>query len=286
MTPREDRHTGIPFELDDPRHVEAVCQSISSDDPYLRQLNESIRLLLSGIQAIPTLPWANLEANDLSARICFARALRQIRAASMLLMFGYYSEIGLVLRGAFESAGLGRMLAKEPEMAERWLKKGQWFPETDVRSWLRSGGAKDDTLKDYTEGYKRLSALAHPTALSCLGLLDPEPARPSLRLRSDFDEPSFRYWVREITATAVFSSFALRNAAVNEVVLNPVWRKDLYELAEEVYQTTLPHLHRDWEEERRRHEEYRERILPVAEIDQRLDASPHSWRNIRKDFEP
>jgi hypothetical protein len=249
----------------------------------MERLSRSIGLLASVIQSIPSLRWGKLEVNDFAARACFVRALRQIRAASMLAMFGYYSEIGLVLRGAYESAGLGRVLAKDPQKAERWLKKGQWFPEAEVRAWLRAGGMNSESLNDYTVGYQQLSSWAHPTAASCLRLVEIAPSGPSLRLRTYFDEEYLRHWIREITATAVFASFAVRNAAVSETVIDPRWRQDLYELAETVFERTLPHLHRDWEVERELHARYRRRVLPVAGIDERLDADPRSWRNISRD---
>jgi hypothetical protein len=200
----------------------------------------------------------------------------------MLVLWGYYSEIGLVLRGAYESASLGRMLAKDPEKAERWLRKGQWFPESAVRSWLRTGGAEDDTLRVYTDGYRVLSAWAHPTAMSCAGLVDFLSPQFGLRLWASFDEAQFRRWVREITATSIFACFAMRNAVVDETVLSPAWRRDLFALQETVSQKTLPHLHRDWDAEGRRYEEYRSQVQSVVGADERLDEHPGSWRNVSR----
>ncbi|MHB1548931.1 MAG: hypothetical protein ACYCX8_09375, partial [Acidimicrobiales bacterium] len=233
-------------------------------------------------ESVPTLSKEHMEVNDAAARACFARTLRQLRSATMLVMWGYYSEVGLVLRGAFESASLGRMLAKAPEKAERWLQKGQWFPQSDVRGWLRAGGADDDTMRVYTDGYRVLSAWAHPTAMSCASLVDFSSPQLGLQLYASFDEGEFRRWVREITATSIFACFALRNAAVDETVLSPAWRHDLYALGEAVSHKTLPHLHRDWDAEKQRYEEYRSKVQPVTGIDDRLSEHPRSWHNISK----
>lgn len=60
-------------------------------------------------------------------------------------------------------------------MAEEWLRKERYFPDSSVRRWIRE--VRQDpkaTVKGFKEFYEEYSAWAHPTAKSCLALLDIE----------------------------------------------------------------------------------------------------------------
>src|SRR5215467_11744278 len=96
---------------------------------------DAVNLFGDGLGLLPRCPWHDVFPNDLSATACFGRAYRQLRAAVTLLMSGYYTEARVILRSTYECAAAARMLAKDPQRAEKWLRKERWFPDREVRSW-------------------------------------------------------------------------------------------------------------------------------------------------------
>ena len=105
------------------------------------------------------------EANSLASWLCFRRAVEQLRVAYMAAVMGHYSEIDLLVRAVYESAGLGRKLALEPRNGERWLREGAWHPDC-VRSALGLIAAVA----------VRLRVLCHPAAPA-------NQSRPSVQSR-------------------------------------------------------------------------------------------------------
>ncbi|MGP3924770.1 hypothetical protein [Streptomyces sp. 8N616] len=218
--------------------------------------------------------------NDLAASACMNRAFRQLEAATVLLSYGFYAEIRNLLRSVYESAGLGRTLAKEPWMADKWLRKGQWWPDRKVRDWLEENRVVQDA-QPFRNYYKEASAWVHPTAASCLpGFAvdesaitwdDAPPYRPDLS----------RQLTMEITSTAVFACFAFRNAVVDEAAIPPEWRRDLFELAEAIDGGPHAHLERDWEAEQERYDALVARVRDAAEAEEVLRSHPRAWKNLQ-----
>lgn len=219
-------------------------------------------------------------SNDLAGAACMMRAFRQLEAATVLLGYGFYAEIRNLLRSAYESAGLGRTLAKSPEMAEKWLRKGRWWPDSSVRKWLEENRVVQD-VQPFRNFYKEASAWAHPTATSCLPVLSSSDQAITVEVPV-FDPSLSRQVAREIAATAVFACFAFRNAVVNEAAISPEWRRDLYELAEVIFTRPLPHLQRDWDTEQERYDALMARIRDESEAEEVLRSHPLSWSNLNR----
>ena len=270
---------------DEVRHLKRAIEVVSRD-PAFDRMKQAVNLLGEGLGLAPRPPWSSVFPNDLSALACLSRAYRQLRAAAALLMWGYYGEVRMVLRGVYESAALARMLAKEPMLAEKWLRKRQWFPDRDVRQWMadtwtNSVMAPEDAGKLYARGYRQMSAWAHPTAISCLSLVKREEFGPRIQLITVFDDDEFRACTAEIAADAIFGCFALRNAAVDEKAIDPGWRRRLAELASEIWGHDSPHLERDWENEEREYRALQERVQAGSELDSHLREHPRSWKNLK-----
>ncbi|MDJ0466806.1 hypothetical protein [Streptomyces sp. H27-C3] len=58
-----------------------------------------------------------------------AQACEQLEAATVMLSYGFYGVVRNILRSVYESAGLGRTLAKDVDMADKWLRKNHWWPD-------------------------------------------------------------------------------------------------------------------------------------------------------------
>ncbi|MGH3856178.1 MAG: hypothetical protein ACRDR6_22360 [Pseudonocardiaceae bacterium] len=264
---------------DDVAHLDQAIDLLR-DDPEMAQVTCALNLLGRGLSLLPQLSWSDVFANDLSAAVCLGRAYRQLRAAVTVMMSGYYAETRALLRSVYESAGLARLLAKEPAMAEQWLRKGQWFPEKEVRRWLKNvRGDSDENVTHYRQHYVQMSAWPHPTFVSCFELIEPDDGHFMLRLNTRFDEQGLRSCMKEIALTAIFACFALRNAAVKEGVIPASWRTDLYELASKVLAHDPPHLDRNWEQEQDNYNIFQRRVQAASRLDERLDQHPASWRN-------
>ncbi len=155
MDPQE---SGGPSE---PRHdslEEALTWFEAS--PRSSQLAEAFRLLGWVTQMVPQ-PWTATFSNDFAALACLARAVRQLDAALQLALFGYYSEVPTLVRGAYESAGLARIVAKDDEKGERWVRQGAWVPDREVRAELRRSA---DYARFLSDGTSSRSACAGSTS--------------------------------------------------------------------------------------------------------------------------
>lgn len=221
--------------------------------------------------------WDLTFANDFSALACFTRAYRQLRAAALLADHGYYSEVGTLLRAVYESAALGRLLAHTPEEADRWLREGVWFPDRKVRKWFGDEG------RAYATIYGILSAEAHPTAMSCLELIDIGGERGAAKLDTQFDDEHYQERMTVILGVALWACIALRNAAASEELLPPEWRKELSDLAKEIAPwADFSELERNWEAEQQKWQKLAGRVGTAAAAEEMLKKHPFSWDNLSR----
>jgi hypothetical protein len=256
--------------------------------PALEHATTTIDLLGQLIALFPPLRWEHMFANDLAARACFGRTYRQLRAAATLTFNGYYSEVDLILRGAYEAASLGRYLAKEPARAEEWVKKRQWVPDGEVRRWMSTTnylGMDDQARNQYRDLYRELSAQAHPTAASCLSVIENQDGRPAVVLKTGFDDRRFVSSFEKVAALGLFACFAAKNAAVRDEVIDPDWRQRLAEVAREITGKELPHLERDWEVEHQKYRDLRDLLRDIGDLPTVLAANPASDDNLKRALE-
>jgi hypothetical protein len=258
----------------------------ASTDPAVARMGKAIGLFAAGLAMVPKIEWQAVYPNDFAAVACLARALRQLRAACTLMMWGYCAEAYVLLRAAYESSGLGRMLAKDPDRAEDWLRKELWFPDREVRKWFagsgsNSTGTPEEVHNTYSTVYREMSARSHPTAVTCVSALRIDESGPAPQLETVFDDEEFSACASAIASTALFACFALRNAAVDEEVLDPQWRQAVYELAQEIFNRDMAHLDRDWAEERRQYEQLQARVQSAANLTEKLRRDPRSWVNLK-----
>jgi hypothetical protein len=272
--------------MDDARHFQQVFETFDRDQAF-KDMNVAISLLGDGLALIPRPQWDEAFPNDVAAFACLVRSYRALRGASSLLLLGYYGEVRVILRSFYETATLSRMLAKEPQLAEKWLRKEQWFPDREVRAWWATARSDDAAMAseladEYARVYRQMSTWAHPSALSCLPLIRPDndPSRPGLHLSTEFDSEAMRSCILEITFTAAFACFASQNCLVDERVIHPQWRRYLYEFARRVSGQDAPHLERNWEEQQRFYHELARKVQSANHLDEHLRRSPHSWGNL------
>jgi hypothetical protein len=272
----------------DTAHYMDQAMALVSTDPVLLRANKALSLFSAGLFMVPAIEWQAVYPNDFAALACLARAFRQLRAAHMLMVGGYLAEVRVLLRAVYESSGLARMLAHDETRAEKWLRQQHWFPDREVREWFATsvpnstGSQPDEILDRYKTGYRAMSDRSHPTAIACVSALRAEENGPVVQLETTFDEEEFRTCAAEIAATAMFACFALRNAAVDESVLPPQWRQDVYELAREIIGSDMPHLDRDWAEEQQKFDRLQNRIQSAKNLAENLRRDPRSWWNLRE----
>lgn len=244
-------------------------------------VRRTLGLIREALENAPA-PWQGTYPNDFSSIACFGRAYRQLRAATLALYMGYYTEVPLVLRGAYESASLGRYLAKFPADADRWLREGVWIPDRMVRQAI----AGEDDQQRYASFYSYLSQGAHPTAASCLPLIEHDRLGFKVRVDSEFDEDAYSRSLEFIAACGLFVAIALRNSAADEIALPPTWRRELLAIAEDVYPGgDWSRLQRDWESEGDRYEALMARVRDVADLDRVIADDPRSFRRLLEEPE-
>lgn len=240
------------------------------------QLGKALAMVGWVLENGPT-RWGHVGVNELAASACLTRAFDDIRAALRLAQGGHYAASRTVLRSSFESATTARMLAMEPELADRWFRKGEWFPDKEVRAWA---DYKDD---EYRAFYRSLSADAHPTAAANLRFLDVGGRTYAPLLSVRFDRRRFEDLMSEITASALLLAFATRNCMASPDALPPDWYRDLKKLAEEVApDESFDHLERDWSDEQDRWERVQDQILGPEDLQKLLSEHPNSMTNIKK----
>jgi hypothetical protein len=270
---------------DDSRYLQQAIDA-ARGDPSFERMVELINLLSQGISLTPRLQWADVFPNDISTVACLSRSYRQLRSAVTLMMNGYCPEARVMLRGAYESSALARMLAKNLDSSDKWLRRQHWFPDREVREWFANTGpnrtsSPDEIIETYGRFYRETSRWAHPTAISCLPLVRGDEYGPRPQLGTVFIEEEFHSCVMEIAATALFSCFALRNSAAGEKAIDPQWRQRLYELAPEITGSEMPHLERDWATEQQQYEELQQKVQSSADLVNRLRRDPRSWDNLK-----
>jgi hypothetical protein len=252
-----------------------------SNQVELKQLGLAMSLLHYAVYAQQEFPYETTFPNDIASAACMAQAFEQLEAATVMLSYGFYGAVRNILRSAYESAGLGRTLAKDPAMADKWLRKNQWWPDGKVRQWLADNRVvSDDKVQLYRNYYKEASAWTHPTATSCMGRFAPTETGLVLRRGIPFDAEKVREMTAAIATTAVFVCFAMRNSVVDEAAIDPQWRRDLYELAREQSGDAEPHLARDWAAEEEKYDAVMGRLQDVSTLDEVLNTHPRSWRNL------
>jgi hypothetical protein len=275
----------------DKNHLQSALRS---DNRATQLIGRGLLLFGSLLNSAPR-PWTLTGSNDLSAVACFARAFRQFRAATLLAHMGYYSEVTTVLRSGYESASVGRYLAREPQKADKWIEKKTshpnntdgWIPDREVRSWF---GDTDE--KAYAAIYGVLSKGAHPSAAACFPLLSFHEKGYSIKFDSVFESEAFQDSLFEVLGVLLWSCFALRNAAPDEKLLPPGWRQALAEYAGDVgtllrertgKAPDFAHLQRDWEGEYEQWEQFLDRVHKAEATEELLKNDPRSWRNLRND---
>lgn len=270
-----------PLTDGDPDHFDLASAHSSEVPVVLRQGLFLYRYLLD----LARRPWEETRSNDLSASACFTRAYRAVRGATLLCVFGYYDEVPTVLREAYESAAMARYLARQPEIADKWLNTGDWIPDKRVRDWF------GDTDRIYAERYSGLSKRSHPTAAACLQLLDPDEEGYALRFGSRFDKARFEDSLHEILATMIWVIFALKNAVVDEDLLPPEWREGAVEWAKSAGEVlsaytgvaiTFDHLDHDWDKIRADYEKLVSKVLDAEQLAEVLAEHPYSAEALRK----
>jgi hypothetical protein len=224
-------------------------------------------------------------SNELAAVACFARAFRGLRAATILATEGLYLEARVYVRDVYESAGLGRLLAREPKKADDWLQRERWVKDNEVRQYAENFTApgEDPANSPYREYYRVASALHHPTARGCLPLLlagPNEPCRP--RLASEYDGDELDGVLREIAAETTFVCYTMINATAEQAAVDPLWRRAVAELTKEVARDVdWSHLDRNWIADQQAFDELRAHVVGADGIDQELDLHPNSVRNVK-----
>lgn len=228
-------------------------------------------------------PGDALFPNAVAGTACFALAHRTLRASLLLLHFGYYESVAPLLRTAYEAAGCGQYLSRNPEAAQRWIDRSTRWPRTEVR----------DRLGDVTRGeaygryYGFVSALSHPTARASMSSvrLQDQHLRPVLF--RDIDAEELRHAAIWLAGTAVFACFALKNANSDDA-LEPRWVEGLARLASALTDAAgaedadWSHLDRNWEADQEAWETIASRLRSNSELGRALDEHPSSWRRARQ----
>ncbi|MEV0536205.1 hypothetical protein [Kitasatospora sp. NPDC050463] len=255
--------------------------------PEAEPLRRAFGLMSWAIGAVAKVQSDIAMPNDTAAAAAFGRCFWQLRAALVLAEQGFNSEVRNIIRSVYESAGTGRMLAKEAAQAEQWLRKGEWWPERKVRDWLRTArNESEEGVKIYTNFYRLASAWAHPTAESCMGLMVDDGTTISPMPEIAYNAEASRQAVREITLATVFACFALKNAVVDESVLDPNWRQELSQLARDLSGEPMEHLDRDWQAEQERFKVLLAKVRSADTLDEALRNHPRSFHNLNAEIRP
>lgn len=266
-----------------PEHDQHIAQSPSAS-LRLSQVSRGLDLLAYVIETSAKGVNFSRTTNTLAAIACYTRAFRGLRAATSLVLNGFYLEAKIYLRDVYESAGLARMLAVKPQKADDWLLRDRWVKDNEVRQYIESvlmpGVPADQS--PYREYYRQSSELHHPTRRGCLPLvLDSPTAECIPKLIPTFDEDQFESGLREIAAEAVFVGFTVINAASNDAAIDPDWRRALAELAQEITAgVDMSHLDRDWEADEARFADLQSHVIDANGIDAELNRQANSVRNI------
>jgi hypothetical protein len=166
--------------------------------------------------------------NEGAVVLLFGRVYHQLRAATLLALHGYYTEVWSTLRAAYECASLARYLSKNVERAEAWFKRGSWIKEGEVHK--SAAQVKDDS----EILYRHLSEMTHPTLRSCAILLDTTKEDFALDLAQPYAEDTFLNCMQNIDGVSLWACFALRNCLPSRAYVPPDAQQTLEVLAERV----------------------------------------------------
>jgi len=211
------------------------------------------------------------------------RASQGLQAAAMLAVFGFYTEARATIRGVYESAGVARMLAHDPEVSEKWMRKNEWIPDRRSREFAAAmAGGDEDAKIPHQEYYKRASASAHPSALTTLPYMFDSNGNIRAMLYPEFNADLFISLSNEITVEALFVAYCFKNALADPDMMPPDWYRALAQHAREFSGLPLDHLEDDWEERERRFRSLHSQVRPAEEIDDFLRAHPNSAYNLKQ----
>lgn len=223
----------------------------------------------------------DMHSNVVAALACFTRAYRNLEAATTLAKSGYGGQARILLRDVYESAGLARMLAHDPEAADQWVFREHWIPDGQVRRHIAQRIGEESRLA-YDTFYQRASDMAHPTAQYTLPYLFAEDGRVRPQLKSRPNTVANDLTLLEVLLAAIFCCFAVRMAAVDESIIDPKWRQTLTELARRVTGQPLEHLDRDWQAERNEFARLRANVKTCDDLEDVLREHPNSYDNVRE----
>jgi hypothetical protein len=274
----EENNSGITYQdLLQGGDQEHLALALPDANPMLDRIARALNLLADALANASPKNSQEMAPNTVAAVACLASAFRGLRAATLLALSGYSTEARAIIRRTYEAAALARMLAHEAALAEKWLRKGEWFPDRKVRDWFGVQAAPNEERTGYQEYYKHASTYAHPTVRSTLPLIMSD----QLLLMTPPDPTESLDVLREISAEGVFACFALRNAAVDPAVFPPAWLQELAELAESAG-FDLPHLQQDWEAAQASFNQFMNAVIPADELEQHLANDPNSYTNIQR----
>jgi hypothetical protein len=262
----------------DEAHVQAATEYAT---PHLNRVAIALDLLANVVEQITFAP-GQAFANDLGALACLTRCCRDVRASALLAMNGYHTQARALLRCAYEAAGLARVIAKEPELADKWLTKGEWVPDRDVRRFIEEQVLEEGQPSPYRDYYRLSSAWVHPTARSTVPQVVSATGGVRASLSTQHNRQETETILREIAAEAVFACFAMKRALAGEDVLAPEWHRQLALLAEEVTGEELVHLRQNWAQADLRFEAFQASIISADQLDEFLTQHPNSVDNIRR----
>ena len=265
-------------------HSENVAATLAEDESSLRldQINFGLSLAAHVLRDNPIDDVTAVGVNEVASQIAFTRALSAIRAAVTVAVHGYYADARALVRTVYESAGLARMIAKSPAEAERWLVKGDWFPDKRVRDYIESQTSSADG-SPYQAFYKMASANAHPTAKTSAYLVfDPESNGLNPQVQPRYNAEHAHWTLHEIAGVTLFTLFAMRRAMVSQDLLPAWWVQGLAQLAKDVYDADWSHLEHDWDAHNERYRQLTAATIPADELKEYLRRHPNSLRNIEQ----
>lgn len=265
-------------------HSENVEATLAEDAAatHLDQINFGLLLAAHVLLENPIDDVTASGVNEVASVTAFTRAFSAIRAATVVAVHGYYIDARALVRTVYESAGLARMLAKLPDKAEKWLVKGDWFPDRIVRDYIESqlapvGGSP------YQAFYKMSSANAHPTAnTSAYLVFEHESVRLRPKLNPQFNADYAIRTLHEIAGVTLFTLFAMRRAIASSDFLPVWWLQGLAQLANDVHDADWSHLEQDWKAQNERYAKLNAATVPAERLDEYLRLHPNSFSNIDK----
>lgn len=280
---KEKESEGSPDVLDDFNHFKAFMESGLAQSAQYARGNHAINLLIHGVDFVGDLTDETLAANAFAGMACFRSCVRNLRASGMLVMWGYYSEVRIVLRSAYESASLGRRLALDLPSADKWVQKATWIPEGDTTKWLERTGVIDDELKNlYGRNYGMLSAWAHPSARTILSAATIGDVGVSFPTNTVFDREKAASVIDEMAVFATLACYLLRNAGGAVAAWPPEWVKSVDAIFSELGDAQIT-VDRDWEKLHNDYQELKRKVQSVAETEEMIRNHPYSMRNLSAD---